>query len=62
MGNNPFNFGLGETVKLIETTEEGKVIGRADYQYADNAYLVRYRAGDGRQVEVWWTESAIEKV
>lgn len=39
--------------------ERGEVIARAEYQHTENNYLIRYRAGDGRQVESWWGESAI---
>lgn len=56
---NEFVFELDQSVKIIESGEQGKVIGRAEYSYADNAYLVRYKAGDGRAVENWWTEDAL---
>lgn len=52
-------FELSRTVRLIETAETGTVIARAEYLTAENSYLVRYRAADGRQVENWWGESAI---
>lgn len=54
-----FKFSLGNTVKLALSDEQGEVIGRAEYSGAEPSYLVRYRAGDGRQVEVWQSESAI---
>ena len=40
--------------------EEGQVIGRSEYlNGAAGAYLVRYRAGDGRQVEDWFSADAL---
>jgi len=44
----------------VKSDETGTVIGRAEYAHADNDYRVRYRAADGRQVEDWWTETAIK--
>lgn len=52
-------FELGRTVRLIYTDEEGRIIGRAEYEESESSYLVRYRAADGRQTEAWWNESAL---
>lgn len=55
-----FKYELGAEVKLKHSDETGVVIARA--QYADlggDQYLIRYKAGDGRQVEAWWSDSAI---
>jgi hypothetical protein len=57
-----FKFSLGQKVKLVESGECGVVTGRAEYQCDQNGYYVRYKAGDGRQVEQWWGENAIEAV
>jgi hypothetical protein len=54
-----FAFKLGQRVTIAESGETGEVIGRAHYTYADPSYLIRYRAGDGRAVESWWTEDAL---
>jgi hypothetical protein len=56
----PFLYEMKATVKMTESNEQGAVIGRAEYQDHVNSYLVRYRAGDGRQSEGWFDESAIE--
>jgi hypothetical protein len=55
-----FKFELKQVVTISESGENGKVIGRAEYDHCDNCYLVRYQAKDGRCVENWWTESALE--
>ena len=55
-----FNFDLGSRVRIRESGEVGEVIGRAEFSYSQNSYHVRYKAGDGRAVENWWTESALE--
>lgn len=52
-------YSLGQRVSLAESGEEGDVIARAEYQHGEPAYLVRYKAGDGRQAEAWWGESAL---
>lgn len=57
-----FLFDIGDRVKLVESSESGEIVGRAEYANSINNYLIRYCAGDGRQVEVWWTEDAIEVV
>lgn len=54
-----FKFALGASVKLRCSEETGTVIGRAEYTNREPAYWVLYKAGDGRQVENWWDESAI---
>lgn len=56
-----FMFALNDNVAIIESGEIGLVVGRAEYTYADNSYLIRYCAGDGRAVEAWWTEDALQE-
>lgn len=57
--NTPFEFQLNQDVELVATDERGYIIARAEFAEASNSYLVRYQAGDGRQVEQWWSESAV---
>lgn len=59
MDTDTFSFELGQLVTLKRSHEEGEVIGRAEYTTSEPSYLIRYQAGDGRQVETWWGESAI---
>lgn len=54
-----FQFQLGQSVVVNASGEIGVVIGRAEYQYNENSYCVRYCAADGRAVEQWWGESAL---
>lgn len=54
-----FKFSLGDKVAIEVSGESGFVIGRAEYSFSDNTYLVRYTAGDGRAVESWWSEGAL---
>ena len=56
-----FKFNLGDNVQLSHSTENGVVIGRAEYSEQTPQYLVRYQAADGRQVENWWNEAAIAR-
>jgi hypothetical protein len=57
-----FKYQLSQRVKLTESAEEGKILARAEYHksYGDPQYYVRYKAADGRQVQDWWAEDAIE--
>lgn len=50
-------FNLGEEVKLVDSGEHGKVVGRAEYTDAQPSYFVRYLNAQGRQVKEWWGES-----
>lgn len=52
-------YELNQEVVISASGEEGVVVGRAQYSYSENGYLVRYKAGDGRAVEAWWTETAL---
>lgn len=56
-----FKFDLNARVRIVESGEAGTVIGRADYTHSEDSYLVRYKAGDGRAVENWWTVGALEQ-
>ncbi len=53
-------FALGAKVTIGVSGESGTVVGIAFYVATQTSYLVRYRAGDGRAVEAWWNESALE--
>jgi hypothetical protein len=55
-----FKFEIGQQVKLVWSDECGQVIGRAEYSAGEALYQIRYRAGDKRQTEAWWGESAVE--
>lgn len=56
-----FKFNLKAGVRIACSGEVGQVIGRAEYSTTSTAsYLVRYKASDGRAVEAWWTEDALE--
>lgn len=57
-----FAFKLDQPVKLRDSDETGHVIGRAHYVDSNPQYQIRYKAGDGRVVESWWYETAIEAV
>ncbi len=60
MAKKEFAFELKDKVKLKESNETGVIIARAEYTEMANQYQIRYRAGDGRQTEAWWSEAAIE--
>jgi hypothetical protein len=67
-----FKFQLGDKVRITASAEPGEIIGRVgtsttwatvgaiEFTNAINSYHVRYLAGDGRAVESWWQEDAIE--
>lgn len=54
-----FKFNLNAHVSIAASGEAGEVVARAEYAAAENGYLVRYKAADGRAVEAWWGESAL---
>lgn len=54
-----FVFALGDSVMIDASGETGRVIGRAQHDYAADSYLIRYRDASGRATEQWWTSSAL---
>lgn len=55
-----FKFQLGQTVKLAMSDEQGVIRSRAEHVTGEPNYYLLYKAADGRQVEGWWTETALE--
>jgi hypothetical protein len=55
-----FKFDMEQNVIISVSGETGEVIGRAEYARDEDAYYIRYKSGDGRAVESWWRESALE--
>lgn len=54
-----WKFSLGAEVTIECSGEQGTVVGRAEFANAEDSFLVRYKAGDGRAVESWWTVGAL---
>lgn len=57
-----FKFNLGAKVKDRATGIVGVIIGRVEYLYQDNCYLVRWKREDDGSSEEWLPEKQIEKV
>lgn len=55
-------FALNDMVKIEASGEQGKVIGIAEYTHCPPSALVRFKGGDGRAREEWWTEDALVAV
>lgn len=55
-----FIFELNDNVMISCSREKGEVISRCDSCSAENEYRIRYKAADGRAVDHWWSESALE--
>jgi hypothetical protein len=51
---------INQNVQLALSGELGVIIGKATYRDLPDSYLVRYVAADGRQVQDWFENSAIE--
>lgn len=54
-----FKFDIGQTVTIQTSGEQGRIVGRAEYDNSADDYLIRYTDGTGCAVQKWWTESAI---
>jgi hypothetical protein len=53
-----WKFDLKQVVKITESSEQGTIIGRAEYSTTPlDSYLIR---GTGKAVETWWTADALE--
>lgn len=57
-----FKFYLGKKVKDRATGIVGTVIGRVEYLYNDNCYLMRWKDEKGSANEEWLNEKQIEEV
>lgn len=55
-----FKYKLQQNVRILPSSECGKIVGRAEYTDGKPNYLVRYMAADWRAVEAWWAQSALE--
>jgi hypothetical protein len=54
-------FELNQQVTILVSGERGEVIGIATYSHTpEPSYMLRYKAADGRAVEAWWAESALD--
>lgn len=54
-----FTHLLGAAIALALSGEKGIIIGRAEYDKAEDGYLVRYVDATGRQQSDWFSESAL---
>lgn len=54
-----FKYEIGQDLVIEASGESGRCIARAEYETAENKYYIRYQCGDGRAVEVWWSEDAV---
>jgi hypothetical protein len=59
MSASPKEWSVGSLTAMRAPIEAGDVIGRVEYISDENRYLVRYRGGDGKQVEEFIPESAL---
>lgn len=57
-----FKFNLEAKVKDRTTGIVGTVIGRVEYLYNDNFYLMRWKDEKGSANEEWLNEKQIEEV
>ncbi|KAA8727579.1 hypothetical protein F4W05_13255 [Ewingella americana] len=55
-----FKFELAAQVAILISGEAGHVKARAEYVTNANAYLVHYKAADGRAVDSWFDESELQ--
>ena len=55
-------FELNTELRITASGEQGIVIGRAEYSHRNDQYLLRYQNAEGRAVEEWWGEDALEEI
>lgn len=55
-----YKYELRSHVKINVTGEDGFIVARCDSTSCQDRYCIRYKAGDGRCVEIWWDEEVIE--
>ncbi len=59
---NHFKFDLKEHVRISCSGESGEIVARAEYITDEDQYYIRYKSSNGRAVENWWAESALEQI
>lgn len=57
---NNFAFQLSDAVIIKASGETAEIASRSESTFAEPQYLLRYRCADGRAVEQWWTQSALQ--
>jgi len=55
-----FMFELAAKVVVLISGEAGQIKARAEYVNHANAYLIHYKAADGRAVDSWFDEDEIQ--
>lgn len=55
-----FKFELGAKMAILISGEAGQIKARAEYINHANAYLIHYKAADGRAVDSWFDENEIQ--
>ncbi|MGC6387240.1 hypothetical protein ACMV8I_06170 [Ewingella sp. S1.OA.A_B6] len=55
-----FKFELAAQVMILISGEAGQIKARAEYMNHANAYLIHYKAADGRAVNSWFDENEIQ--
>lgn len=56
-----FAFKMGATIVIYLNGTKGEIVGRAQYESAQDDYLVKYLNGNGDLCKTWFTESDISK-
>lgn len=62
MPTKPFKFALTQCVRLVQSGEQGIIIGQAHFSYAEDSFLVRYPTIVGELIERWWNVDALELI
>lgn len=57
-----FAYELGDTVRITCSGETGVITSRMQSLRSNDQYLLRYQNAEGRAVEEWWSEDALEEI
>lgn len=55
-----FAFALASTAIIQSSGERGQIVSRSESTFAEPQYLLRYKSADGRAVEQWWSQGALQ--
>ncbi len=59
---SPFTFNFDEQVKIADSSNTGKVVGRAQIKESENMYLIRYSDPvSGPNIEEWIRQSRLSR-
>lgn len=56
------NFKLGDRVEIKISSEQGEIVGIAQYIDMPDQFFINYKSADGRATKDWFNKTELKKV